>query len=122
MSKLNATVAWLALFFSLAGTGLAASRYIITSTSQIKPSVRRALRGEQGAPGAQGPTGASGVAGPTGGEANLARLCAAIQLAATEADHASKEVNLETEAGRLRSFSYVTVETALGGVYIAGCG
>lgn len=43
MSKLNATVAWLALFFSLAGAGLAASRYIITSTSQIKPSVRQAL-------------------------------------------------------------------------------
>jgi hypothetical protein len=33
----------LALFFSLAGTGIAASRYVITSTSQIKPSVRLAL-------------------------------------------------------------------------------
>jgi hypothetical protein len=36
-------IACLALFFSLAGTGIAASRYIITSTSQIKPSVRRSL-------------------------------------------------------------------------------
>lgn len=39
-------VAWLALFFALAGTGVAASRYIITSRSQIKPSVRLALREE----------------------------------------------------------------------------
>jgi hypothetical protein len=36
-------IAWVALFFSLTGTGLAASRYVITSTSQIKPSVRHAL-------------------------------------------------------------------------------
>ena len=37
-------VAWVALFFALTGTGLAASRYVITSTSQIKPSVVRELR------------------------------------------------------------------------------
>jgi hypothetical protein len=35
-------IACFALFFSLAGTGIAASRYI-TSTGQIKPSVRLAL-------------------------------------------------------------------------------
>jgi hypothetical protein len=40
-------VAWLALFFALAGTGIAAGRYIITSTSQIKPSVLRELRDGQ---------------------------------------------------------------------------
>jgi hypothetical protein len=37
-------VAFIALFFALAGTGVAASHYLITSTSQIKPSVLRALR------------------------------------------------------------------------------
>jgi hypothetical protein len=48
-------VAWLALFFALTGTGLAASRYIITNTSQIKPSVLRELRGS--GLGAQAATG-----------------------------------------------------------------
>jgi hypothetical protein len=91
--KLHNVVAWLALFFSLAGTGLAANHYIITSTSQIKPSVRRALRGPegpQGNPGPMGPMGPMGPGGPRGlqgekgGEANLTRLCQAIYLEYTE--------------------------------------
>jgi hypothetical protein len=57
--------AWLALFFSLAGTGLAASHYVITSTSQIKPSVRRALHGARGPAGSQGVQGPQGTPGPT---------------------------------------------------------
>jgi hypothetical protein len=36
-------VACLALFVALGGTAIAASHYVITSTSQIKPSVRSAL-------------------------------------------------------------------------------
>lgn len=36
-------IACVALFFSLGGAGFAASRYLITSPSQIKPSVRDAL-------------------------------------------------------------------------------
>ena len=50
-------IACLALFFALAGTTLAASKYLITSTSQIKPSVINALRGRQGRGGATGPAG-----------------------------------------------------------------
>lgn len=38
-------IALVALFVALGGTSIAASRYVITSTSQIKPSVRKALRG-----------------------------------------------------------------------------
>lgn len=72
----TATVtASVALFFSLAGTGLAASHYLITSVSQIKPSVRHALRGavgpagttgEQGVPGVPGAAGTQGPTGMTG--------------------------------------------------------
>jgi hypothetical protein len=36
-------IACMALFIALGGTAVAASRYLITSTSQIKPSVRSAL-------------------------------------------------------------------------------
>jgi hypothetical protein len=39
-------IAIVALIFAMAGTGIAASRYIITSASQIKPSVVRELRSE----------------------------------------------------------------------------
>jgi len=56
-------IASAALFFSLGGVGLAAGRYIITSTSQIKPSVLRHLRGQRG------PIGPSGPAGPVGSAA-----------------------------------------------------
>ncbi|HEY7966004.1 MAG TPA: hypothetical protein VID68_03170, partial [Solirubrobacteraceae bacterium] len=54
------TIACIALFFSLAGTGLAASRYLITSTKQIKPSVISSLKGNRG------PRGLPGLAGPAG--------------------------------------------------------
>ncbi len=48
-------VAGAALFVSVASTGAAAKRYLITSTNQIKPSVLAQLRGR---PGPKGPTGA----------------------------------------------------------------
>jgi collagen triple helix repeat protein len=59
-------VALVALFLALGGTGLAASRFIITSTSQIKPNVLRALRGTQGPPGAPGAPGSPGPPGAQG--------------------------------------------------------
>jgi hypothetical protein len=67
-------IASIALFFSLAGTGIAATHYLITSTKQIKPSVLKSLKGSgsrglqgvQGLQGAAGPAGVAGAAGPTG--------------------------------------------------------
>src|SRR4051812_35569828 len=58
-------VAVLALVVATAGVATAAG-YIITSTKQIKPSVRRALKGNRGPRGFQGSQGVQGVQGPSG--------------------------------------------------------
>jgi hypothetical protein len=63
---MTTVIACLALFFALGGTAIAAQHYLITSTSQIKPSVLAKLKGDAGATGAQGPAGAAGAAGPAG--------------------------------------------------------
>lgn len=59
-------VALAALVAALAGSAVAASKYLITSTSQIKPSVRAKLHGAKGATGAQGDAGATGAKGADG--------------------------------------------------------
>jgi len=66
-------VATAAFVMASTGTGLAASRYLITSSSQVKPGSlsasdlsRRARRSLRGQRGATGPTGAAGPAGPIG--------------------------------------------------------
>jgi hypothetical protein len=59
----------LVLVFAMSGGAYAASRYVITSTKQIKPSVLKALQdkaGPAGAPGVKGETGAGGTAGAAG--------------------------------------------------------
>jgi hypothetical protein len=61
-------IAVVALFVALGGTAVAASRYIITSTSQIKPSVLKDLRGHNGATGPAGATGQAGAAGQAGAQ------------------------------------------------------
>ena len=58
--------ATLALVFAMSGGAYAASRVLITSTSQIKPSVLKQLKGKAGTNGAQGLTGSAGPAGATG--------------------------------------------------------
>lgn len=66
-------VATLALVFAMSGGALAASKFIITSTKQIKPSVLASLKGKAGpagAAGAQGPAGPQGPAGKDGVNGN----------------------------------------------------
>jgi Collagen triple helix repeat (20 copies) len=61
--------ATLALVFAMSGGALAASHYLITSTSQISPKVLKKLKGKAGktgGTGAAGATGAPGAAGPQG--------------------------------------------------------
>jgi hypothetical protein len=59
-------IASIALFFALGGTAIAAKHYLITSTSQIKPSVLTKLKGHAGKQGPAGPTGATGATGAQG--------------------------------------------------------
>jgi hypothetical protein len=61
-------VATMALVFAMSGGALAASHYLITKTSQIKPSVLKKLKGNVGHTGVTGATGATGAQGPTGKE------------------------------------------------------
>jgi hypothetical protein len=58
--------ATLAVLFAMTGGALAASRYIITSTKQIKPSVLAQIKGKSGASGKNGAAGAQGPQGPAG--------------------------------------------------------
>jgi hypothetical protein len=59
-------IAVLTLVFAMSGGALAAKKYLITSTSQISPSVLKALKGKAGAAGAKGDTGAAGGQGAPG--------------------------------------------------------
>lgn len=67
-SSAASVIAVLALVLVLGGTATAASRYLITSTSQIKPSVLARLHGATGNTGARGAAGGTGAAGATGAQ------------------------------------------------------
>jgi hypothetical protein len=59
-------LAFAALVISLTGSAIAAKKYVITSTKQIKPSVLAQLKGQTGPAGPKGDTGATGAKGDTG--------------------------------------------------------
>jgi hypothetical protein len=64
--SLGTIIAIVALFIALGGSAVAANRYLITKTSQIKPSVLSKLKGKAGATGPAGPAGTAGPGGPAG--------------------------------------------------------
>jgi hypothetical protein len=59
-------IAVIALVFAMIGSAYAAKKYVITSTSQIKPSVLKSLQGKPGPAGANGSNGAKGDPGAPG--------------------------------------------------------
>jgi Collagen triple helix repeat (20 copies) len=65
VSYANVT-ATLALLLAMTGGAFAASKYIISSTKQIKPSVLAQMKGKSGTPGKNGAAGAQGPQGPAG--------------------------------------------------------
>jgi hypothetical protein len=56
----------LILIFAMSGGAYAATKVLITSVKQIKPSVVKQLQGKAGKNGAPGPAGPAGAAGPAG--------------------------------------------------------
>jgi hypothetical protein len=66
----GSTLPWLvaiaAIVLAMGGTGLAAKKYLISSTSQISPKVLDKLHGVKGERGVAGPAGAIGAAGANG--------------------------------------------------------
>ena len=59
-------LATVALIFAMSGGAYAASHFLITKTSQIKPSVLAQLKGKAGPAGAKGANGANGAQGAQG--------------------------------------------------------
>lgn len=64
--SITTAIACLALFLATTGSAIAAGHYLVSSTSQIKPSVLKALKGKRGPAGPAGSQGAQGPAGTAG--------------------------------------------------------
>ena len=85
ISYANVT-ATLALVLSMSGGALAAKHYLVNSTRQISPKVRKQLRGNTGKTGPVGPTGPTGPTGSTGPKGETGSVDATGFYSKAEAD------------------------------------
>lgn len=102
----------LALVFATTGGAYAASKYLITSTKQIKPSVLKQLRDNTGAKGATGPAGPAGPAGAKGETGATGKEGPAGQNGGNGENVTTKEVrNTETTCNKQGGSSFTTGST-----------
>jgi hypothetical protein len=102
-------MAALALFLAVGGIAVAAKHYLVTSTTQIKPSVLKALQGAHGPRGAQGPRGApgsQGIQGNPGTTPDLSPYARAFRGALTT----GPDSNPSTSEGTILDLGYARVE------------
>jgi hypothetical protein len=102
----------LALVFAMTGGAYAASKYLITSTKQIKPSVLKQLQGKTGAKGPAGPQGPSGPAGAKGETGPGGKEGPAGKTGSNGESVSAKEVKTtETTCSKLGGSSFTTAST-----------
>jgi hypothetical protein len=111
-------IACVALFVALGGTAIAARHYLITSTSQIKPSVLLKLKGKTGQNGAAGPAGLQGAIGPQGTQGPSGPAGTSPDLSSyAQAGHGALTTGLdgdpETSEGIILDLGYIRVDARL---------
>lgn len=120
--------ATLALVIALGGgTAWAANKYLITSTSQIKPSVLRQLHGRNGKNGLNGKNGVNGkngLNGKNGAVAGYSQATGYSPVAATTDGSYTTDVTKTLPAGNYMTFGkveFTVVDSVSGGSYEVNC-
>ena len=124
--RTGTVIATIALFFALGGTAIAAHKYLITSTKQIKPSVLNALKGNAGPQGAKGEPGTKGEKGERGerGEKGEKGLTGSVNTSVETEVRGPFSATTETSPGEFRAstaaFCPVGSHAVAGGERIEG--